>query len=166
MAEAVEGRERAKGKAVEQTRGRPQRRRALQQALDRIRKAARSSTRPLTALWHQVYGVDRLREAYAGLNQDAAPGVDGQPWSAYGAAWEANLRDLSDRLKRGASHAPPGERVSSPTPDGRQRPIGKPTVEDKIVQRATVAVLNAIYEGDCRGFSYGFTTGPQPASGT
>src|SRR5262245_46531024 len=161
-AEAVEGRELAKGKAVEQTRVRTQSRSVLQHALDRIRKAARRSTRPLTALWHHVYDVDRLREAYAGLNRDAAPGVDGQTWSAYGEDLEANLRDLSDRLKRGAYHAPPVERVYIPKPDGRQRPIGKPTVEDKIVQRATVAVLNAIYEGDFRGFSYGFRPGRNP----
>jgi len=75
---------------------------------------------------------------------------------------EANRRDLSDRLKRGAYHAPPGERVYIPKPDGRQRPIGKPTGEDKIVQRATVAVLKAIYEGDFRGFSYGFRPGRTP----
>ena len=75
---------------------------------------------------------------------------------------EANRRDLSDRLKRGAYHAPLGERVSIPKPDGRQRPIGKPTGEDKIVQRATVAVLKAIYEGDFRGFSDGFRPGRTP----
>jgi group II intron reverse transcriptase/maturase len=118
--------------------------------------------KPLTALWHHVYEVDRLREAYAGLNRDAAPGVDGQTWTAYGADLEANLRDLSDRLKRGAYHAPPVARVYIPKPDGRQRPIGKPTLEDKIVQRAMVAVLNAIYEGDFRGFSYGFRPGRSP----
>ena len=161
-AEAVEGRERAKGKAVEQTRVRTQRWSALQQALDRIRKAARRSTRPLTALWHHVYEVERLRAAYAGRNRDAAPGGDGQTWTAYGENLEANLRELADRLKRGAYHAPPVERVSIPKPDGRQRPIGKPTVADKIVQRATVAVLNAIYEGDLRGFSYGFRPGRNP----
>jgi RNA-directed DNA polymerase len=161
-AEAVEGSELATGKAVEQTRGRTQRRSALQQALDRIRQAARRSTRPLTALWPHVYEVARLREAYAGLNQDAAPGVDGQTWPASGEDVEATLRDLSDRHKRGAYHAPPVERVYLPKPDGRQRPIGKPTVEDTIVQRAMVAVLNAIYEGDFRGCSYGFRPGRTP----
>ena len=82
-AEAVEGRELAKGKTGEQTRVRTQRRSALQRALDRIRQAARRDhAKPLTALWHHVYDIDRLREAYDGLNRDAAPGVDGQTWAA------------------------------------------------------------------------------------
>src|SRR6266571_50448 len=162
-AEAVEGRELAKGKTGEQTRVRTQRRSALQRALDRIRQAARRDhAKPLTALWHHVYDINRLREAYDGLNRDAAPGVDGQTWAAYGENLEANLRDLSDRLKRGGYHARPVERVYIPKPDGRQRPIGIPTLEDKIVQRATVAVLNAIYEEEFRGFSYGFRPGRSP----
>jgi retron-type reverse transcriptase len=153
-AEAVEGRELAKGKTGEQTRVRTQRRRALQRALDRIRPAARRDhAKPLTALWHHVYDINRLREAYDGLNRDAAPGVDGQTWAAYGENLEAHLRDLSDRLKRGGYHARPVERVYIPKPDGRQRPIGIPTLEDKIVQRATGEVLNAIYAGALRGFS-------------
>ena len=117
---------------------------------------------PLTALWHHVYDTDRLREAYYGLNRDAAPGVDGQTWAAYGEALEANLRDLADRLQRGAYHASPVERVYIPKADGRQRPIDIPTREDKIVQRATVEGLNAIYEGDFLGFSYGFRPGRGP----
>ena len=117
---------------------------------------------PLTALWHHVYDIDRLREAYYGLNRDAAPGVDGQTWATYGENLEANLRDLSERLQRGAYHASPVERVYIPKADGRQRPIGIPTLEDKIVQRATVEVLNAIYEQDFRGFSYGFRPGRSP----
>ena len=162
-AEAVEGRELAKGKQGEHTRVRTQCRSALQRALDRIRTAARQNRgRPLTALWHHVYDIGRLREAYYGLNRDAAPGLDGQTWAAYGANLEANLRDLSDRLKRGAYHAQPVERVYIPKLDGRPRPIGIPTLEDKIVQRATVEVLNAIYEGDFLGFSYGFRPGRSP----
>ena len=163
MAEDVEGRELAKGKTDEQTRVRTQRRSALQRALDRLRQAARRDhAKPLTALWHHVYDINRLREAYDGLNRDAAPGVDGQTWAAYGENLEANLRDVSDRLKRGAYPARPVERVYIPKPDGRQRPIGIPTLEDTIVQRATVEVLNAIYEGDFRGFSYGFRPGRSP----
>jgi retron-type reverse transcriptase len=163
MAEDVEGRELAKGKTGEQTRVRTQRRSALQRALDRLRQAARRDyAKPLTALWHHVYDINRLREAYDGLNRDAAPGVDGQTWAAYGENLEANLRDLSDRLKRGEDHARPVERVYIPKPDGRQRPIGIPTREDTIVQRATVAVLNAIYEGAFRGFSSGFRPGRSP----
>jgi len=159
----VEGRELAKGKTVEQTRVRTQRRSALQRALDRIRAAARKDrAMPLTALWHHVYDIDRLREAYDGLNREASPGVDGQTWATYGENLEANLRDLSERLQRGAYHASPVARVYIPKADGRQRPIGIPTLEDKIVQRATVEVLNAIYEQDFRGFSYGFRPGRSP----
>jgi RNA-directed DNA polymerase len=163
MAEDVEGRELAKGKTGEQNRVRTQSRSALHHALDRIRQAARRDhAKPLTALWHHVYDINRLREAYDGLNRDAAPGVDGQTWAAYGENLEANLRELSDRLKRGAYHARPVKRVYIPKPDGRQRPIGIPALEDKIVQRATVEVLNAIYEGEFRGFSYGFRPGRSP----
>jgi group II intron reverse transcriptase/maturase len=163
MAEDVEGRELAKGKRGEHTRVRTQRRRALQRALDRLRQAARRDhAQPLTALWHHVYDINQLREAYDGLNRDAAPGVDGQTWAAYGENLEANLRDLSDRLKRGAYHARPVKGVYIPKPDGRQRPIGIPALEEKIVQRATVEVLNAIYEGEFRGFSYGFRPGRSP----
>jgi RNA-directed DNA polymerase len=162
-AEAVEGRELAKGKTGEHTRGRTQRRSALQRALDRIRQAARRDhAKPLPALWHHVYDSNRLREAYDGLNREAAPGVDGQTWAAYGETLEANLRDLSERLKRGGYHARPVERVYIPKPDGRQRPIGIPTLEEKIVQRATVAVLNAIYEEEFRGFSSGCRPGRSP----
>ena len=82
--------------------------------------------------------------------------------AAYGANLEAHLRDLAERLQRGAYHASPVERVDIPKADGRQRPIGIPTLEDKIVQRATVEVLNAIYEQDFRGFSYGFRPGRSP----
>src|SRR5262249_32366801 len=162
-AEDVEGRELAKGKTDEHPRVRTQRRSALQRALDRRRHAARREhAKPLTALWHHVDDINRLREAYDGLNRDAAPGVDGQTWAAYGENLEANLRDLSDRLKRGAYHARPVKRVYIPQPDGRQRPIGIPALEDKIVQRATVEVLNAIYEGEFRGFSSGFRPGRSP----
>jgi RNA-directed DNA polymerase len=162
-AEAVEGRELAKGKTGEQTRVRTQRRSALQRARDRRRQAARRDhAQPLTALWHPVYDIHRRREAYDGLNREAAPGVDGQTWAAYGENLEANLWDLSDRLKRGAYHARPVKRVSIPQPDGRQRPSGIPALEDKIVQRATGEVLNAIYEGEFRGFASGFRPGRSP----
>jgi len=163
MAADVEGRELAPGKTGEQTRGRTQCRSALQRALDRIRQAARRDhAKPLTALWHHVYDIKRLREADDGLNHDAAPGVDGQTWAAYGEHLEATLQDLSDRLQRGGEHARPVERVSIPKPAGRQRPSGIPTLEDTIVQRATVEVLNAIYEGAFRGFSYGLRPGRRP----
>ena len=106
--------------------------------------------------------MDRLREAYNGLNHEAAPGVDGQTWAAYGEHLDTNLRELSDRVQRGASQAPPVERVYLPKAEGRQRPIGKPTLEDNIVQRATGEVLNAIYEKACLGFSSGARPGRSP----
>jgi RNA-directed DNA polymerase len=163
MAEDVEGRELATGKTGEQTRGRPQCRSALQRARDRLRQAARREhAKPLTALWHHVDDLTRLREAYDGLNHEAAPGGAGETWEAYGEHLEANLRDLSDRLKRGAYHARPVKRVSSPKPDGRQRPIGIPALEDTSVQRATVEGLHAIDEGELRGFSSGCRPGRSP----
>jgi RNA-directed DNA polymerase len=161
-AEVGEGRELAKGTTGQQTRVRTQGRAALSRALDRVRQAARESGKRLTALWHHVYSIDRLREAYYSLNHDAATGVDGQTWATYGEQLESNLRELADRLQRGAYQAPPVERVYIPKADGRQRPIGKPTLEDKIVQRATVEVLNAIYEQEFLGFSYGARPGRSP----
>src|SRR6266511_1110611 len=117
-AEVVEGRELAKGKTGEQNRVRTQRRSALQRALDRLREVARRGrAMRLTARWHHVYNIDQLREAYDGLNREATPGVDGQTWAAYGENLETNLRDLSARLKRGAYHASPVERVDIPKPD-------------------------------------------------
>jgi hypothetical protein len=101
-AEVVEGRELAKGNSGQQTRVRTQCRAALSHALDRVRQAARESAIRLTALWHHVYAIDRLREAYNSLNHHAAPGGDGQTWATYGEQRETNLRELSDRLARGA----------------------------------------------------------------
>jgi group II intron reverse transcriptase/maturase len=112
-----------------------------------------------TALLHHVYNVEMLREAFFSLKREAAPGVDGQTWRHYGEALEENLQDLSDRLKRGAYRAKPVRRVFIPKADGRQRPLGVTALEDKIVQRAAVEVLNAIYETDFLGFSYGFRPG-------
>jgi RNA-directed DNA polymerase len=143
-AEVGEGRELAKGNPGQHTRGRTQCRAALSRALDRGRQAARASAMRWTALWPQVYAIDRLREADDSLNHDAAPGVDGQTGAAYGEPRDTTLRDVSDRLKRGAYQAPPVERVSMPKADGRQRPMGKPTLDEKIVQRAPGEVLNTI----------------------
>src|SRR5208283_4337142 len=103
-----------------------------------------------------------LRMAYFRLKQEAAPGVDGETWRHYGEELERNLQDLSDRLKRGAYRAKPVRRTYIPKADGRQRPLGVPTLEDKIVQRAVVEVMNAIYEEDFLGFSYGFRPGRSP----
>lgn len=126
----------------------------------RIRQAARRDKEMrFTALLHHIYNLDTLQKAYFGLKPEAAPGVDGQTWRAYGEALEDNLQDLSARLKRGAYRAKPVRRVYIPKADGRQRPLGVPVLEDKLVQRATVEVLNAIYETDFLGFSYGFRPG-------
>jgi group II intron reverse transcriptase/maturase len=132
-------------------------------ALERVRQAARRDRRSrFTALLHHVYQPEMLRQAYLGLKRDAAPGVDGETWRHYGAAREENLRDLSERLKRGAYRAKPVRRAYIAKTDGRQRPLGVPALEDKIVQRAVVEVLNAIYEVDFLGFSYGFRPGRSP----
>ena len=132
----------------------------LHQALERIRQAARRDKElKFTSLWHHVYNVDRLREAYLGLAPHAAPGEDRVTWQQYGRELEANLRALSRRLASGGYRAKPVKRVYIPKTDGRLRPIGVPVLEDKIVQRATVQVLNAVYETDFLGFSYGFRPG-------
>lgn len=159
-AERVEGRGLAKGNPNGSHRGRAQDRGDLQTALERVRQAARmdKGTR-FTTLWHHVYNEDRLREAYRSINRTGAPGVDGETWEHYGEELEKNLQDLSGRLQRGAYRARPVRRVYIPKPDGRQRPIGVPALEDKIVQRACVEVLNAVYETDFLGFSYGFRSG-------
>jgi RNA-directed DNA polymerase len=132
----------------------------LHSALDRVRQAAcRDKGLKFTSLWHHVYDIEQLREAYLALKPNAAAGVDGQTWQAYGKELESNLQNLSDRLARGAYRAKPVRRVYIPKADGRQRPIGIPVLEDKIVQRAAVKVLNAIYETDFLGFSYGYRPG-------
>jgi RNA-directed DNA polymerase len=132
----------------------------LHSALDRIRQAAcRDREMKFTSLWHHVYHVDRLREAYLACKRNAAAGIDGQTWQAYGEDLESNLMDLSDRLAQRRYRAKPVKRVYIPKPGGKQRPIGIPVLEDKIVQRATVQVLNAVWETDFLGFSYGFRPG-------
>lgn len=156
-AEEVEGRGLAKGNPRQFTRHRTQNRADLQQALARVRQAARKDRGlRLTTLWHHVYDTGRLREAYFGLKRTSAPGVDGVTWKQYGEDLEANLEDLSGRLQRGAYRAKPVERAYIPKGDGRMRPIGKPTLEDKIVQRAAAEVMGAVFEIDFKGFSYGF----------
>lgn len=160
LEEPGEGRGVAKGNPGEHTRFRTQSRIDLSHALDRIRNAAKEDKElQFTALWHHVYTIDRLREAYGSLKREAAPGVDGLTWQAYGKALEENLKDLSARLARGAYRAQPVKRVYIPKGDGRLRPIGITALEDKLVQRAVTQVLNAVYEADFLGFSYGFRPG-------
>jgi group II intron reverse transcriptase/maturase len=158
--EAAEGREPAKGILHECNTPRAQDRTSVPSALERVREAARKDRKQrFTTLLHHVYDVNRLRDAYGALKPDAAAGVDGETWQHYGENLEANLVDLAGRLKRGAYRAKPVKRAFIPKADGRQRPLGVPTLEDKLVQRAVVEVLNAIYETDFLGFSYGFRPG-------
>jgi len=159
-AEGAEGRGLAKGNPGRSHSHRTQSRARLHRATARIRQTARERKGDrFTALWHHVHDVDRLREAYLAIQRESAPGVDGTTWGQYGEGLEANLRDLSERLRRGAYRAKPVRRVYIPKPDGRQRPIGVPVLEDKIVQRAAAEVMGAVYEADFLGFSYGFRPG-------
>jgi len=155
--EVVEGRGEAKGNSSPQNTPRTQSRDGVRSARERIRQAAkRSRNMRFTSLLHHIANVEALREAYEQLQRDASAGVDGVTWRHYGQDLPANLADLSSRLKRGAYRAKPVRRAYIPKADGRQRPLGVPTVEDKLVQRATATVLEAIYETDFLGISYGF----------
>ena len=156
-AEAMEGRGRTKGNLPERNALRTQGREGVPSALERIRQVARVDKKQrFTALLHHVYDIERLRAAFLALKRDAAAGVDGETWHHYRESLEGNLEDLSKRLKRGAYRARPVRRVFIRKGDGGQRPLGVPVLEDKIVQRAVVEVLNEIYEEDFLGFSYGF----------
>ena len=159
-AEAVEGRAPTKKNTDQQNAPRTLRRdKSAPSALDRVRQAARRDRKvKFTALLHHVT-VERLRGAYFGLKKHASPGVDGVTWEEYGVALEPNLNDLHSRVHRGAYRAKPSRRVYIPKADGRQRPLGIASLEDKLVQRAVVDILNAIYEEDFLGFSYGFRPG-------
>ncbi|HWU40011.1 MAG TPA: group II intron reverse transcriptase/maturase, partial [Candidatus Acidoferrum sp.] len=159
-AEGREGRGLAKGNPPQQNASRTPGRSEAPSALERVRQAAKKDRQlRFTALLHHIYNLETLRRAYFSLKKEAAAGVDGETWRHYGESLEDNLRDLSERLKRGAYRAKPVRRVYIPKADGRQRPLGVTALEDKIAQRATVEVLNAIYETDFLGFSYGFRPG-------
>ena len=150
----------AKGNLPQQNATRTPSRKDAPSALERVRQAAgKDKQLRFTALLHHIYNLETLRMAYFRLKKEAAPGVDGETWRHYGEQLEGNLQDLSERLKRGAYRAKPVRRVYIAKTDGRQRPLGVPALEDKIVQRAAVEVLNAIYETDFLGFSYGFRPG-------
>src|SRR5215470_14318746 len=158
-AEPAEQRAGAKGNASEQSTHRTQGRERVSQALERVRKAARQrKEEKFTALLHHI-NVDVLREAFFALKRDAAPGVDGMTWRAYEADLELKLTDLASRVQRGAYRALPSRRAYIPKADGSQRPLAVAALEDKLVQRATVEVLNCIYEEEFLGFSYGFRPG-------
>ena len=160
VAEGVEGRGLAKGNSLQQNAPRTPSRTGASSALERVRQAAKGDKKMrFTALLHHIYNLATLRMAYFRLKKEAAPGVDGETWRHYGEDLESNLQNLSERLKRGAYRAKPVRRVYIPKADGRQRPLGVTALEDKVVQRAAVEVMNAIYETDFLGFSYGFRPG-------
>jgi len=124
-----------------------------------MRKAAKERKKErFTALLHHV-DVPMLRTAFYALRRDAAPGADGLTWQDYESDLDRRIEDLHDRVHRGAYRAQPSRRRFIPKPDGRQRPLAIAALEDKIVQRAVATVLNAIYEEDFLGFSYGFRPG-------
>src|SRR5215475_3642124 len=155
-AEPVEPRAGAKGNARQQSTHRTQGRERVTQALERVRQAARQRKKErFTALLHHI-SIDCLRMAFFALKRDAASGVDGLTWPTYEADLDRNLTDLHERVQRGAYRATPSRRTYIPKADGRQRPLAVAALEDKIVQRATVAVLNCTYEEEFLGFSYGF----------
>jgi RNA-directed DNA polymerase len=159
VAEVVEGRRPAKGNAAGKTRPGLSAGQGVPSALDRVRQKARTDKKArFTALLHHV-DVDRLRQAYRATNPRAATGVDEVTWQDYGVDLEDNLSDLHRRVQSGSYRARPTRRVYIPKPDGRLRPLGIAALEDKIVQRAVVEVLNGIYETDFLGFSYGFRPG-------
>lgn len=159
-AEGVEGRGATKGNTRQQNASRTQgRTHDAPNALQRVRLAARKDKNAkFTALMHHIT-LERLREAFRSLRPAASPGVDGVMWTDYATDLKANLERLHSRLHSGAYRARPSRRVFIPKSDGSKRPLGIATLEDKLVQRAVVEVLNAIYEEDFLGFSYGFRPG-------
>ena len=160
MAEKVEKRRMAERNPSKQNRGRAQNRITLPNELDRIRHAARKNREEqFVSLWHHVYDIGRLRRSFLKLKRNSAAGIDKMTWKEYGQDLENNLENLSKRLRQGSYRAKAVKRVFIPKLDGRKRPIGIPVLEDKIVQKSMVEVLNAIYEVDFLGFSYGFRPG-------
>ena len=161
-AEVGEERGRAKGNTVSKTRPGHRAGQGASNALGRVREVAqRDRKMRFTALLHHVT-LGRLRGAYWAISPKAATGVDGQTWDSYGQDLEANLRDLHQRVHSGRYQARPTRRAHIPKADGRLRPLGIAALEDKILQRAVVEVLGAIYEEDFLGFSYGFRPGRGP----
>jgi RNA-directed DNA polymerase len=158
-AEVAEGRRRAKENAGGSDTCRTQGRESVSPGLTRVREAAKQSKEArFTALLHHVDEA-LLRDSYFALKREAAAGVDGVTWKEYGQGLEARIRELHDRVHRGSYRAKPSRRTYIPKPDGRQRPLGIASLEDKIVQQAVRTVLEQIYEQDFVGFSYGFRPG-------
>ena len=154
--EGLEGRRPTRENVVENAATRTQGRTFASRRLDGVREAARKDKKVrFTALLHHV-NINRLRSSYYELKRQAAPGIDGVTWQQYGTGLEERLKDLHDRVHRGAYRAQPSKRTYIPKEDGRQRPLGIAALEDKIVQQALGTVLSSIYEEDFQGFSYGF----------
>ncbi len=161
-AEIGEGRERTKENTSRSHTLSTQREAGVSRGLRGVREAAKERKRErFTALLHHL-SVDLLRESFYALKRQAAPGVDGVTWREYETGLEDRITDLHRRVHRGAYRAQPSRRVYIPKTDGRQRPLGIASLEDKIVQQAVVTILNAIYKVDFKGFSYGFRPGRSP----
>ena len=155
-AESVERRTETKGNADQQSTRRAQDRESVSQALARVRQAARSGKKEkFTSLLHHIDPA-MLRTAFHALKRAAAPGVDGMTWEIYEKDLDCRIEDLHSRIQRGAYRAQPSRRTYISKEDGSRRPLAVTALEDKIVQKATTAVLNAIYEEEFLGFSYGF----------
>jgi len=155
-AEAMERRAGAEENANQQTTRRAQNRESVSRALERVRNVARQRKKEcLTTLFHHIT-IDLLRLSFLALKRNAAAGVDGVTWRDYEGDLEQKLSDLHKKIHTGAYRAQPSRRRYIPKADGKQRPLAVAALEDKIVQRATAAVLNQIYEEDFLGFSYGF----------
>ena len=158
-AELVEQRAGTEGNASQRNTHRTPSRASVTQALERIRRTAKERKKEkFTALLHHI-SLELLAEAFGDLKADATAGVDGLTWRAYEQDLEPNLADLHTRVHRGAYRPLPSRRAYIRKPDGGQRRLGVAALEDKIVQRAVATVLNAIYEEDFLGFSYGFRPG-------
>ena len=158
-AEAVEGRTSPEGNGGETTAARTLRREPASNGLVAVRRAARQSKSVrFTALLHHIT-VDLLTRSYFALERDSAPGIDGVTWQAYGEDLEEKLTVLHDRIHKGSYRARPARRTYIPKADGSQRPLAILCLEDKVVQQAVASVLEAIYEEDFVGFSYGFRPG-------
>ena len=155
-AEPVEPRAGTKENADQQRTRRAQDRESVSQALERVRIAARRGKKErFTSLLHHI-DPEMLRTAFYAIKRDAAPGVDGMTWETYEQDLDRRIEDLHTRVQAGAYRALPSRRSYIPKEDGTRRPLAVAALEDKIVQRATAAVLNVIYEEDFLGFSYGF----------
>jgi group II intron reverse transcriptase/maturase len=158
-AEGLEGRRSIKENTGESNPSRTQSRETGSGGLEGVREAAkRDRGLRLTALLHHVT-KGLLRDSFYSLQRQAAPGVDRVTWQQYEQGLEERIKDLHGRVHRGAYRAQPSRRIYIPKADGRRRPLGIAALEDKIVQQAVVKVLNAIYEEDFTGFSYGFRPG-------